>query len=386
MADTEDSPFAGLTITKDMTFEQILELARKEYGYIDTIFQTVPELKKLLRKAVKNKYQAKQFQQEFTSTNWFISTGDVMQKRGFEMRQYDEMVNQINSKNPGKTPEEIAGLVAAQLPDSNYARGIESVKNAIKAQAVSKNLKYTEDELSTWAKEIYNGGHETDANFIKIYLNTKGTFGIGADATGVGAANINAIRDYAGSQGFDLEKDFSAATMQGWQQRLDMGESLAAIRKEIETRAMIGQPTSVQNLMSSQGFELDKDFDATKIQSWQQRLDMGESVAAIRKEIETRAMIGQPPSVQNLMKQGLNLTDIYSPFVERAKNRTGSMSISMKDDWFGKNIFDEKGELVNYFEFDKRLMKHPDWEYGPEAKEKVSSSALRILQDMGLMG
>ena len=334
MADTEDGPFAGLTITKDMTFEELIALAKKEYGYIDTIFQTVPELKKLLTKAVRNKYQLKQFQTEFTNTNWFISTGDVMQKRGFQMRQYDDMLNQIKSNNPGKTPEEIAGLVATQLPDSNYARGIESVKNAIKAQAVSKNLKYTEDELSTWAKEIYNGGHETDANFIKIYLNTKGTFGIGADATGVGAANLENLREYA----------------------------------------------------SSQGFELDKDFDATKIQSWQQRLDMGESVAAIRKEIETRAMIGQPPSVQNLMKQGLNLTDIYSPFVERAKNRTGSMSISMKDDWFGKNIFDEKGELVNYFEFDKRLMKHPDWEYGPEAKDKISSSVLNVLQDMGLTG
>jgi predicted HAD superfamily Cof-like phosphohydrolase len=66
MAEKEKGPFAGLTITKDMTFEEILEVARKEYGYIDTIFQTVPELKKLLTKAVKNKYQAKQFQQEFT--------------------------------------------------------------------------------------------------------------------------------------------------------------------------------------------------------------------------------------------------------------------------------------------------------------------------------
>jgi hypothetical protein len=335
MAETEKGPFAGLTITKDMTFEQILELARKEYGYIDTIFQTVPELKKLLRKAVKNKYQAKQFQQEFTSTDWFISTGAVMQKRGFEMRQYNELVNKINSENPGKTSEEINAIVDAQLPDSNYARGVESVKNSIKAQALSRNLKYTEEELNTWAKEIYNGGYETDQNFIKIYLNTKGTFGVGAAATGVGAANIDAIRDYAGSQGFDLEKDFSAATMQGWQQRLDMGDSIAAIKKEIETRAMIGQPTSVQNLMSS---------------------------------------------------QGLTLTDIYNPFVQRAQNRTGNMNLTFKDEWFAKNIFNDKGEIDNYFEFDKKLMTHPDWEYGPEAKEKVSSSALRILQDMGLMG
>jgi hypothetical protein len=335
MAETEKGPFAGLTITKDMTFEQILELARKEYGYIDTIFQTVPELKKLLTKAVKNKYEAKQFQQELTSTNWFISTGDVMQKRGFEMRQYNELVNKINSENVGKTPEEINAIVATQLPDSKYARGVESVKNSIKAQALSRNLKYTEEELNSWAKEIYNGGYETDQNFIKIYLNTKGTFGVGKEATGVGATNINAIRDYAGSQGFDLEKDFNAATIQGWQQRLDMGDSIAAIKKEIETRAMIGQPPSVQNLMRS---------------------------------------------------QGLTLTDIYNPFVERAKNRTGNMNLTFKDPWFAKNIFNDKGEIDNYFEFDKKLMTHPDWEYGPEAKEKVSGSALRILQDMGLMG
>ena len=256
MAEKIKPAFDGLTITKDMTFEQLLVLAKKEYGYIDTIFSTNDELKKFLIKAVRNKYELKQFQQELTSTNWFISTGTVMQKRGFEMRQYDELVNKINTKNPGKTPEEVAALVATELPDSNYARGIESVKNAIKAQAVNKNLKYTDTELNTWAKEIYNGGYEGDANFIKIYLNTKGTFGVGAAATGTGAANTESLREYAGSQGFDLDKDFSATTLQGWQQRLDMGESLAAIRKEIETRAMIGQPASVQNLMSSKGLSL----------------------------------------------------------------------------------------------------------------------------------
>ena len=335
MAEKIKPAFDGLTITKDMTFEQLLVLAKKEYGYIDTIFSTNDELKKFLIKAVRNKYELKQFQQELTSTNWFISTGTVMQKRGFEMRQYDELVNKINTKNPGKTPEEVAALVATELPDSNYARGIESVKNAIKAQAVNKNLKYTDTELNTWAKEIYNGGYEGDANFIKIYLNTKGTFGVGAAATGTGAANTESLREYAGSQGFDLDKDFSATTLQGWQQRLDMGESLAAIRKEIETRAMIGQPASVQNLMSS---------------------------------------------------KGLSLTDIYQPFVTRAQNRTGNMNLTFKDPWFAKNIFNDKGEIDNYFEFDKKLMLHPDWEFGPEAKEKVSGSVLNVLQDMGLMG
>lgn len=335
MADKPKGPFAGLTITKDMTFEELLAFAKKEYGYIDTVFQTVPELKKLLTKAVTKKYELAQFQKEFQSTTWFISTGSVMQKRGFEMRQYDELVNQINAKNPGKTPEELTALVATQLPDSNYARGVESVKNAIKAQAVTRNLKYTEDELNTWSKEIYNGGHEGDANFIKIYLNTKGTFGIGAAATGAGATSTESLREYAGSQGFDLDKDFSASTLQGWQQRLDMGESLSALRKEIETRAMIGQPASVQNLMSS---------------------------------------------------KGLTLTDIYQPFVTRAQNRTGNMNLTFKDPWFTKNIFNDKGEIENYFEFDKKLMLHPDWEFGPEAKEKVSGSVLNVLQDMGLMG
>jgi len=331
----KDTPFDNLTITKDMTAEEIYALARKSYGYIDTLFKTNKELQKLLIRAIKQNYNRTQFQNELESSKWFIATGNEMRLRGFEMRQYEDTVNRIKTNNVDKTPEEVDAIIAQKLPDSNYARGLQSVKDLIKADAVTKNLQYTEEDLDVWSKEIYNGSHERDPNFIKLYLNTKGTFGMGAQATGAGAKYLEDIRTYAGAQGFDLDKDFSQETIQGWQKRLDMGDSLQAIHSVIQARAMIGQPTSVQNLMKT---------------------------------------------------QGLTLTDIYSPFVQRAQNRTGNMNLTFKDSWFAKNIFNDKGEIDNYFEFDKKLMQHPDWEYGPEAREKVGDSVKGTLQDMGLMG
>ena len=73
----------------------------------------------------------------------------------------------------------------------------------------------------------------------------------------------------------------------------------------------------IKSYAVKQGFDLEKDFTQVDITSWMQRLDMGDSLAAIKKEIETKAMIGQPESVKSLMRQGLTVSDVYQPFVTR---------------------------------------------------------------------
>jgi hypothetical protein len=311
-----------------LTFEEILAKAKELYGYIDTIFTTDPELKKFLTDAVNKKKTADQFAKELTSTQWYIKNGQTIQARGFSKRQYEALIKDINPTDP-----DYAKKVKEATQNTDYARGLDTAKASLATQLVTKGIAYTETELDSWAKELYDSANEKNTAYISRFLNTKIKFNA-AKPTGNIADNLEDIKAYAVKQGFDLEKDFTQVD----------------------------------------------------ITSWMQRLDMGDSLAAIKKEIETKAMIGQPESVKSLMRQGLTVSDVYQPFVTRVGQKLQKANMTMKDPWFQQNMFNEKGELKTLWEMDMASMKHPDWEFTDEAHEKVGNFALSILRDFGLQG
>ena len=313
---------------KKLTFEEILALAKEKYGYVDTIFVTNDELSKFLRYAIENKLTEDQFAKQLTSTQWYIQNGQTIQARGFSKRQYESLVKNILPNDP-----EYAKKVQEATKNTDYARGLDTTKASLATQLTTKGIAYTEAELDSWAKELYDSANEKNQAYINRFLNTKIKFDP-MKPTGNVADNLEDIKAYAIKQGFDLDKDFSQVD----------------------------------------------------ISSWMQRLDMGDSLAAIKKEIETKAMIGQPESVKTLMRQGLTVSDVYQPYVTRVGTKLQKANMTMKDPWFQQNMFNEKGELKTLWEMDMATMKHPDWEYTDDAREQVGNSTLRVLRDMGLQG
>jgi len=289
--------------------------AKRRYGYIDSIFATDDELKKLLIYAITNNLSDSQFQAQLTSTQWFIKNAGTIQARGFAKRQYEDLL-----KSGGDTK------------NTEYVRGLDTTKAALQVQLNTKGIEYTEADLDAWSKELYDSANEKNTAFISRYLNTK--IGVGSLTKGTGATNLEDLAAYASDQGLIFDKDFTKA-----QQTL-----------------------------------------------WIQRIDAGESLAAIKKEIETAAMIGESEAVQNLMKQGLTRSTIYQPLVNRANAKLQRVDMTMNDEWFQKNAKDEKGNLRPVWQIDTELMKHPDWEFTDEAHEKVGDVTLRILRDFGFQG
>lgn len=301
--------------------------AKKKYGYIDSIFATDDELKKLLVYAITNNLSDTQFQAQLTSTQWYIKNSGTLQARGFSRRQYEELVKNLNPSDPDydKKVKEIAG-------NTDYARGLDTTKATLEQQLITKGIGYTAAELNTWSKELYDGANEKNTAYISRYLNLK--MGTGSLTKGAGASNIEDLAAYASDQGMVFDKDFSKA-----------------------------QQTT-----------------------WIQRLDAGENIAAIKKEIETAALNGESESVQNLMKQGLTRSTIYQPLVNRANNKLQRVDMTMNDEWFQKNAKDEKGNLRPVWQMDAALVQHPDWEFTDEAHEKVGDVTLKILRDFGFQG
>ena len=198
----------------------------------------------------------------------------------------------------------------------------------------SKGISYTPEQLSTWASELYDTANEKNKSYIARWANTK--IGFGTSTKGSGATDMADLTSYAQDQGLDITRDFGQSDIGGWLQRLDRGESLEAIKKEIDTRAAIGESEQVQGLM----------------------------------------------------KQGLTRKTIYSSLVNRYNTKLDRSDLTMNDVWFQKNAKDEKGNLLSGFQLDAKIKadKSLGWDLTPEAREEYSDYALSILKDFGLTG
>jgi hypothetical protein len=301
--------------------------AKRRYGYIDSIFATDDELKKLLIYAISNNLSDSQFQAQLTSTQWYIKNAGTLQARGFSRRQYEELIKNLNPSDPDydKKVKTIAG-------NTDYARGLDTTKAYLERELNTKGIEYSPADLTAWSKELYDSANEKNTSYISRYLNTK--IGAGSLTKGTGATNLEDLAAYANDQGLNLYKDFTKA-----------------------------QQTA-----------------------WIQRIDAGESISAIKKVIETAALNGESESVQNLMKQGLTRSTIYSPLVNRANSKLQRVDMTMNDEWFQQNAKDEKGNLRPVWQMDTALMNHPDWQFTDEAHEKVGDLTLKILRDFGFQG
>ena len=312
--------------TDPSAFEEILRLARAKYGYIDILFQTNPELIKFLTQAINEKWEAPEFQTRLTNTKWFISNGATISARIFSKNQYNSLVAGIDP-NDKDAIKKVAG-------NTDYWRGLDTTMAELETVLTSKGISYTPEQLSTWASELYDTANEKNKGYIARWANTKIDFSTGAKGTG--ATDMADLTSYSQDQGLDINRDFSQSDVGGWLQRLDKGESLEAIEREIDIRAAIGETEQVQGLM----------------------------------------------------KQGLTRKTIYSSLVNRYNTKLDRSDLTMTDNWFQKNAKDEKGNLVSGYQLDAKIKADPTlgWDLTPEAQEEVGDYALNILKDFGLTG
>lgn len=315
--------------TDPSAFEEILRLARAKYGYIDILFQTNPELIKFLTQAINEKWEAPEFQTRLTNTQWFISNGASISARIFSKNQYNSLIAGIDKNDP-----DYRNKVKAAAGNTDYFRGLDTTMAELETVLTSKGISYTPEQLSTWASELYDTANEKNKGYIARWANTKIDFSTGAKGTG--ATDMADLTSYSQDQGLDINRDFSQSDVGGWLQRLDKGESLEAIKKEIDIRAAIGESESVQGLM----------------------------------------------------KQGLTRKTIYSSLVNRYNTKLDRSDLTMNDVWFQKNAKDEKGNLLSGYQLDAKIRadKSLGWDLTPEAQEEYGNYALNILKDFGLTG
>jgi hypothetical protein len=117
-----------------------------------------------------------------------------------------------------------------------------------------------------------------------------------------------------------------------------------------------------------------------------QRLKLGEDVTLMQQDLRKLVASTMPKNVQELMAAGNDLADIYSPYRQAMSTllEVPFDKIDLTDPTLTGAISD-KGNMPLY-EFQRAIRKDPRWQYTSNAKEDVSNSVMKVLQDFGFQG
>jgi hypothetical protein len=329
--------------TGEMPIEEIYNLVKTKYANIDSIFLYNDELGALLREAVGNiddpedDMEVEEFTSRLGQTDWAKTGAEEWRTRSAEKREYKDLLgkfeNQLALAATDTDKAKIQEKIDTLKSKSTYARGVASSKAAILKIASGLIGTPSPEVLDALATEIYDSSIEDDSNLIRDKVLARFKYTPDAVLGGSAGANLTALKQAAAANGFDLQEVYG-----------------------------------------------------DKLNDWITRMAQGESVETFKSLIRDRAAIGLPDKVANLLRQGLDLEDIYSPY----RNIMASVlelepdSIKLTDPAL-TNAFGADRELPLY-EFKRSLRKDARWQYTDNAREEVSSAALGILRDFGFQG
>jgi hypothetical protein len=313
---------------KKLTIDEIIDEVAKNYGSIDTIFKTNPDLQALLRKAIgkdgvpntDDDLSPDQFVKELENTSWFKTNASSVRQRGFYKRQFDDLVKQ-------------GGNLEDLYKTTEYGRGLKFTQQVIADEIKKVGATLTPEEIDLISRDIYDLGYENQKAIVSQRIRAKIAYKPGGIVSGEAGENLADLRKTAKANGLDLEKNFGSS-----------------------------------------------------IQGWLQNLAQGESVETFKQIIRSTAKLGLPEKVSSLLDQGVDLDTIYNPYKRLMASvlEINPESITLDDQVLRSAIGPDKE--MSLYDYQKMLRKDNRWQFTNQAKEEVSDTALRVLRDFGFQG
>ena len=305
----------------------------------DYIFNLDPKLGELLVKAVNNNYDEARFLSEAKLTTWWQKNAAPIRTRIIAKAKYDEL-----------------RAAGTDVGNTEYALDSATIKRSVQSRARSLGANLGPEQLDQIVSKIYNGFLENDTlaidSFIAPYIG-KSTSIVGTGLPGAGTTTTG----------------FSGQALQNYQ-------TLQAIAK--------ANGLSIRDILPGiSATTTGGDIETAVLQ----KLTLGElDINRIAQDARIIAGTGQPEYVRNLLNQGYDLGQVYSPY----KNIMASVlelnpeEIELKE-LSGYGLFSDKGGS-NIYDFKRALRKDSRWQYTEQAREEVADTTLGILRDFGFQG
>jgi hypothetical protein len=331
------------TDTTGDDIQAIYDLAKSKYANVDSIFLYDDELRQLLIDAVKDPSTAEddmkpdEFLRRLNSSEWMVRNADTYSKRDAQRREFNDLLSkyetQLSAADTQDKKDAINKKIGELKSNSAYARGLAATKAFVERTAGDLIGTLTPEQLDSFVKRMYDSANDKDANIITKELSYLINYKPGSTLGGSTGVDLTELRKTAAANGFDLDRDFGSS-----------------------------------------------------INTWLQRLAVGESVETFKNVIRSQAKLGLPDKVANLLDQGLDLDAIYSPYKKlmAATLEVTPDSIQLNDPTLRSAIGPEKE--MSLYDFQRSLRQDARWQYTDNAREDVSNSALKVLQDFGFQG
>jgi hypothetical protein len=319
-----------------------------------------------------------------------LQTGTI--NRGL-IEQYQSALNEAQAENTfykdtkNFKPYSLVDYLA-------YRTGLVNVAKGGKAKTTFEITELTDVDAAAYVENVFNsefGRKPTSAELkalvpaVKAYVRATPTKRTTGDRTRIATSGPNPV-------------DWLTQTIRGQQKIIGFGPKnkkqedrakkvIGKLNQELTTRQ--GQTLanfSEEVLATVKNNGLSKVINQSQIQGWAKRLQNGEKLDTINREIRNIAKVGMPDSVKTLMDSGIDLDTIYSPYKKAMATvlEVNPETISLDDSVLRKAI-GPTGEMPIY-EFERALRQDGRWQYTNNARKEVSDAALKVLRDFGFQG
>jgi hypothetical protein len=322
-------PPAGGAVVKG--YDAALALAKEKYNLPDIIFSNVKSLGKILEEYVNGKIDIDLFRQKVENDPWYRQNSKEIKARYLQKFNYDDLVKSGNAKGT-----------------TDYEQQIAKITNNLLTQARKLGSALDEGQAKLIAEDLYIHNQDTDDAVVTRRL-------------------VNFIRPISGMIAGKITEDFSGLALQNYQGLQALAKKNGMRLENILPPGIDGKPATAEETLK--------------------RLALGElDPTRLAQDVRKLAAVGQPQFVRDLLGQGIDLDQIYSPY-RRTMARVLELDegqIDLMDPTLRMGI-NEKGD-INLYDYEKALRQDSRWQYTGDARQKVSDSALTVLRNFGFQG
>jgi len=315
--------------------ESLLRQTEFWYDLPDYIFKTVPKLGELLVQAVNEDWKEDKFLAAAKLTTWWQQNSAPIRTRIISRAKFNEL--QTGGQDTSKT---------------EYAMDTATIKRNVQTRARQLGSNLDENAINQIVARIYDGFLENDTVAIDSFI----------------APYIGKVTSIVGKGNGIQPTTYSGQALQNYQALQAVAKANGLGIKDILPRLSVLPGQNLDDVVL-------------------QKLATGElDINRLAQDARMIAAQGSPDYVKNLLQQGYDLEQIYSPY----KNVMAQLlelnpdEIELNDNTLRSAIGQDRE--MNVYDFKKALRKDSRWQYTENAREEVANSVLGVLRDFGFQG
>jgi hypothetical protein len=313
------------------SYDALLAQVQADYSLPDIIFSNVKSLGAILNKYVNDEINLNQFKKEIEKDPWYRQNSAEIKARYLQKFNFQDLVKSGNAKGT-----------------TDYEQQIARITNSLITKSREIGSAIDEGQAKLIAEDLYIHNQDADDAVVTRRL-------------------VSSIRPMAGMIGGRLTEDYSGLALQNYQGLQGIAKRNGFRLEDILPRGVDGKPATAQETL--------------------QRLALGEiDPTRLEQDVRKLAAIGQPQFVRDLLGQGIDLEEVYSPYRKTMARilELDEGQIDLTDPTLRMGIND-KGD-VNLYDYSKALRQDSRWQYTGNAREEVSDAALTVLRNFGFQG